>query len=48
MGIISLIIGSIALILGVINIKDFFFFKKGVSIGIPEEKKSGIYRQMRK
>ncbi len=47
MGIISLIIGSIALILGVINIKDFFFFKKGVSIGIPEEKKSGIYKQMR-
>ena len=47
MGIISLVIGSIALLLGVINIKDFFFFKKGVSIGIPEGKKSGIYRQMR-
>jgi len=47
MAIISLIVGSIALLLGVINIKDFFFFKKGISIGIPEEKKSGIYRQMR-
>ena len=47
MTIISIVVGVIAIVLGVITIKDFFFFKRGVSIGIPEKKKSGIYRQMR-
>jgi len=47
MVIISIIIGSVALMVGIINIKDFFFFKKGLTIGIPEVKKPGIYKQMR-
>ena len=33
--------------MGVFNIKDFFFFKKGASLSIPDEKKPGLYRQMR-
>ncbi len=46
-GIITIIAGSLALVLGVINIKDFFFFKKGASLSIPDDKKPGIYKQMR-
>lgn len=46
--IVTIVAGVIALTLGVINIKDFFFFKKGASLSIPEDKKPGIYRQMRK
>ncbi len=45
---ITIIAGSVALILGLMNIKDFFFFKKGASLSIPESKKPGIYKQMRK
>ncbi|MEF8849131.1 MAG: hypothetical protein V5A68_08390, partial [Candidatus Thermoplasmatota archaeon] len=41
-------VGILSIIFGILNIKDFFFFKKGISIGIPEEKKPGIYKQMRK
>jgi hypothetical protein len=44
---ITIIAGSVALILGLINIKDFFFYKKGASLSIPESKKPGIYKQMR-
>jgi hypothetical protein len=29
------------------NIKDFFFSKKGASLSIPDSKKPGIYKQMR-
>lgn len=46
-GILSIIVGSIAIIFGVFNIKDFFFPKKGVSLSIPAEKKPGLYKQMR-
>jgi glutaredoxin len=41
------VIGLIAIVLGVINIKDFFFFGKGPSLVIPESKKPGLYRRMR-
>ena len=44
---ITIIAGSLALILGAINIKDFFFYKKGASLSIPDSKKPGIYKQMR-
>jgi thiol-disulfide isomerase/thioredoxin len=46
-GITAIVVGTIALILGSINIKDFFFFKKGASISIPEDKKPNIYKRMR-
>jgi hypothetical protein len=47
-GLIAIVAGSIALIWGVLNIKDFFFFKKGASLSIPDDKKRVFYRQMRK
>lgn len=46
--IITTIAGVIATLLGVLNIKDFFFFKKGLSASIPDSKKPGLFKQMRK
>jgi len=43
----SLIGGGIALVIGLINLKDFFFFKKGVSLTISEDKKPKLYKRMR-
>ncbi len=44
---VSLIAGSIAILIGFINIKDFFFFKSGPSLSIPESKRSEIFKRMR-
>ena len=46
--IISIIAGIIAVIFGFLNIKDFFFFKKGLSIGVTDIQKSKLYGQIRK
>lgn len=43
----SIIVGGVALTIGLLNIKDFFFFKKGASLTIPESKKPSIYKRMR-
>ena len=45
--IIALIAGLIAVIFGILNIKDFFLFKKGPSASIPESQKPKLYKQMR-
>lgn len=45
--IITLIAGCLALIFGGLNIKDFFFFKRGFTTSIPEDKKNKLYKQMR-
>jgi thiol-disulfide isomerase/thioredoxin len=45
--IITVLAGVVALCLGVFNIKDFFFFKKGPSLSISDSKKPKLYRQMR-
>jgi glutaredoxin len=37
----------IAVVIGGINIKDFFAFKRGVSLSIPESAKPGIYARVR-
>ena len=39
--------GIIALSIGFINVKDFFFFKKGISLTISEDKKPKLYKRMR-
>ncbi len=44
---ISVIVGLIILPMGLLNIKDFFFFKKGASLSIPDSKKPKIFKQMR-
>jgi len=45
--VVNIIVGIIALTLGIFNIKDFFFFKKGATLSIPEDKKPKIFKQMR-
>jgi len=45
--ILRLIIGVIAVIAGAINLKDFFAFKKGISLTIPDKYKPGIFKKMR-
>ncbi len=45
---IQIALGVMALIVGGIHIKDFFAFKKGVSLSIPDSAKSGINARMRK
>jgi len=45
--IITVIAGIIALTVAVINIKDFFFFSKGVSLSISEKAKPKLFDRMR-
>lgn len=45
--IITLAVGAIVLPMGLLNIKDFFYFKKGASLSIPDSKKPKIYKKMR-
>jgi hypothetical protein len=44
---ITLIAGLIAMAIALINIKDFFWFKQGVSLSIPERAKPGLFQRMR-
>lgn len=39
--------GVVALVVAVINIKDYFFFAKGVSLSIPEQAKPKLFERMR-
>jgi glutaredoxin len=43
----QLAIAAIALVAGLVNVKDFFAFKWGFSLSIPEKAKPGIYSRMR-
>jgi glutaredoxin len=42
------LLGAVATIIGLLNVKDFFAFGRGVSVGIPEAAKPGIYAQVRR
>ena len=39
--------GLVAILVGLLNLKDFFAFKRGPSLSIPESAKPGIYRRAR-
>ena len=41
-------LGSVALLLGFLNIKDFFWTGRGPSLAIPESAKPGIYARVRR
>ncbi len=43
----QILLGIMALLIGVINIKDFFAFKRGITLSIPESSKPGLYRRVR-
>ncbi len=42
-----IIIAIVAIIVGLINMKDFFFFKKGMSFTIPNKWKPKLFKKMR-
>lgn len=44
---VTLAAGGLALLVGLINVKDFFVFGRGVSLSIPESRKPDIYQRAR-
>jgi thiol-disulfide isomerase/thioredoxin len=46
--IIRFVVALIAITAGLINIKDFFFFKQGISLTIPAEKQGAIFKKIGK
>ena len=44
---VTLLAGLVALTIGAINVKDFFWFKQGVSLSIPDSAKPGLFKRMR-
>jgi hypothetical protein len=41
-------LGALALFIGVVNVKDFVAFGRGLSLSIPESAKAGIYARVRR
>lgn len=44
---ITLAAGILAIFVGMVNVKDFFAFEKGITLSIPESAKPNIYRRAR-
>ena len=44
---VQIVLGSFALIVGAVNVKDFVAYGKGISLSIPESAKPGIYARVR-
>jgi len=44
---VTLAAGVMALVVGLVNVKDFFYFGRGVSLSIPESRKPAIYQRAR-
>ena len=42
----TVLAGGLAVMVAALNIKDFFWFKRGVSLSIPEGAKPGLYQRM--
>ncbi len=47
-GWIQVLVAVVALIFGLVNIKDYFWYKQGLSFTIKDEKKPGIYKGIRR
>jgi hypothetical protein len=45
---ITVFAGGVAVVFALINIKDYFWFKQGVSLSIPDSVKPGLFARMRK
>jgi hypothetical protein len=48
LGWIQVLVALVALVFGLVNVKDYFWFRVGPSLTIAEEHKPGIYRGMRR
>jgi thiol-disulfide isomerase/thioredoxin len=46
-GWVQVAVALVALFFGLVNVKDYFWYKEGISFTIADEKKPGIYKQMR-
>ncbi len=46
-GWIQVVVASVALFFGAVNIKDYFWYKEGLSFTIADEQKPGLYKRMR-
>jgi hypothetical protein len=44
---VTLVAGLLALFVAALNIKDFFWFQKGLTLSIPESAKPGLFKRMR-
>jgi hypothetical protein len=44
---VTLAAGALAVFVGVVNMKDFFWFERGLSLSIPESRKPAIFRRAR-
>ncbi|GFO62186.1 thioredoxin family protein [Geomonas paludis] len=40
--------GVLALVIGLVNVKDFFLFRQGITLSIPEGKKPDLFARMRR
>ncbi|HVQ96012.1 MAG TPA: hypothetical protein VMU51_33620 [Mycobacteriales bacterium] len=47
LGLIQLVVGVVAGVFGLIAVKDYFWFKRGPSLTIPDSSKPNLYRRMR-
>jgi glutaredoxin len=45
--VVQIVLGVMALVIGAVNVKDFFAFEKGISFSIPDRAKPGIYARVR-
>lgn len=44
---VQIALGILAVLIGLINVKDFFLFKKGITLSIPESQKPRLYQRVR-
>jgi thiol-disulfide isomerase/thioredoxin len=44
---ITTVAGAVAVVLALVNIKDFVWFRQGVTLSIPENRKPGLFARMR-
>ena len=44
---VTLAAGALAVFVGLVNVKDFFLFERGLSLSIPESKKPDLFRRAR-
>lgn len=48
MGWVQVLVAGVALVFGLINIKDYFWYKAGVSLTISDKRKPGIFQNIRR
>ncbi|MBI2277618.1 MAG: hypothetical protein HYU74_09725 [Dechloromonas sp.] len=44
---ITTLAGGLAMLIALVNIKDYFWFKQGISLSIPDSAKPGLYQRVR-